>query len=107
MVGQHCVSLLVEAIESGRVATYLSEATIVCLFHFVVGYLQALDQFHAEDAVRQQEELARFERWLGERYGEPDVAWHRLLLLYEGGGSSGLDAFAKLWRAWKSKRELV
>jgi hypothetical protein len=103
MVGQHCVSVLVEAIEGGRAATFLSEGTLVCLFHFVVGYLQALEQFDAEHAARQQEELAGFERWLGEQYGEPDVAWYRLLALYEGGGSGGLDVFVKRWRAWKSE----
>jgi hypothetical protein len=107
MAEQHCVSLLVDAIEQRRSALFLSEPSVVCLFHFLGGYFAAMEQFEPAVSTHQQQEVVGFEHWIGEAYSEQGSPWQRVLSVYEGPGLSGLEAFARHWRASKLQLQVA
>ena len=97
LVGRKVIPAVIDAIEQGRPGLYLSEPSVVCLAHFVRGHIAALDQFEPSSAHQQKVEIEEFETRVRAEYAEPIAPWQRILSVYEGAGTSGLEAFVRIW----------
>jgi hypothetical protein len=84
-------------IVGGRAAMILGETTVTTLYNYVNGYLCGMEAVLPDEAARQAQDLAEFERWLQGQYGVPGAVWYKIVRIYEGACERGLNRFIVLW----------
>jgi hypothetical protein len=92
-----------DAVNQGRAGLVLGERTISWLYHFVQGFLWALESAHPTIALAQRARLAEFERWLGVRFRHEGRRWERILRIYGGESLDGIKEFVSLWAEFETE----